>query len=695
MTKTDDFLIEIQTEELPPTLLYRLAESFSANLSDQIKKENLTFSDVSFFATPRRLAVLVKDLIGSQSDQIVERKGPALKAAFDKDGQPTKALMGFAKSAGAAVSDLHTIKNDQGEWMGVKQNIKGQAVTSLLPAMVNQAVSKLSAAKKMRWSSELTIFVRPVHSVVMLYGKSVIPANILGCKTGRTTQGHRFLSPGFINIPHASQYASLLETEGKVIPLFEKRVEIIQKNSRKLVLDQCGEKAQVLMSDALLNEVAGLIEWPVALIGRFDPSFLILPQEVLISAMEDHQRYFPVLDEKERLLPFFVVIANIETHQSNRVVHGNERVLRARLSDALFFYNEDQKTKLADRVPLLKGMIFQAKLGTLFDKAERLQALSQTIIQKLDLSHLDAARAGRLAKADLTTQMVNEFPELQGVMGHYYAFLNKEPPDVAQAIFEHVLPRFSKDYLPQSFLGQAVAIADRLDNLVGIFGINQRPTGEKDPFGLRRAAIGLLRIMIENNLDLDLKELIEAAIKNYNNLLPNQNVLEELFNFFQERLRVFYQERQVDMDVFASVQSLSITNPHDLDHRIKAVQAFKRSPEAESLAIANKRVSNILSQYQNKLSLSQIDTSLFDDDAEKILADQLEEKVLLVKNLYEAHEYEALLQELSSLRQPIDQFFDRVMVMTDDLSKRENRLLLLKKLRALFLQVADIALLNS
>lgn len=694
MSTHEDFLVEIQTEELPPTALLKLANAFSQHIKLSLEKNNLAFENIQTFATPRRLAVLVKNLVSAQQDQTIERKGPALAAAFDAQGKPTPACVGFARSCQVSPEELTTIKNAQGEWVGYIQKQAGQSVTALLPGIVVEAANVLPIPKRMRWGDKPTQFVRPVHSVIMLYGDQIIPAHILGCEAGRVTRGHRFMAPDFITIPHASTYASLLETEGYVLADFAQRRARIIQLAETCIEKKLASQAKVLCDPALLDEVTGLVEWPTALIGSFDEAFLRVPPEVLISAMQDHQRYFPVVDANQALLPYFVVISNIESHAPERVIHGNQRVLRARLSDADFFYTTDQQESLAERLTRLKGIVFQAKLGTLYDKAERLSQLSEFIAQKIKVDTQLSARAGLLAKTDLTTQMVGEFPELQGVMGYYYALHDNEPKAVANAIKEHYMPRFAGDSLPTEAVAQVVALADRIDTLTGTFGINQIPTGDKDPYGLRRAALGVLRILIENQINLDLKEVLVFSIASYQHPLQNADVLAQVINFLHERLRAWYQEQGITADVFAAVAALNLTNPLDIHQRMKAVQAFKKLPAAETLSIANKRVSNILAKYDEKLDSQRIDSAYFESPTEEALALQLETKEKAIASLFKSGKYDEVLLELSELRKPVDDFFDHVMVMTEDKKRRENRILLLTKLRALFLQVADIALLQ-
>lgn len=693
--KKEDFLVEIQTEELPPKSLLKLGKAFCKEIEERLQKSDLAFADITFFATPRRLAVWVKDLVSMQRDQTIERKGPTLSLAFDVKGNPSPACVGFARSCGVLPADLTTIKNEQGEWVGYRQKVAGKTVNELLPTIVAEAVLSLPVPKRMRWGDGEALFVRPVHSVIMLYGADVIDATILGCHTNRLTSGHLFHAPNTVSITDASSYAAYLATKAYVIPDFEKRREMIRDKAIQCVKKKLQGYGQVyISSEALLDEITGLVEWPVALCGQFDKVFLNLPEEVLISSMQDHQRYFPVVDEKFHLLPYFVTISNIESENSSRVIHGNERVLRARLSDAAFFYETDKNESLDARIERLKGIIFQAKLGTLHDKALRMSHLAVFIAKKMGAEVDHAKRAGWLAKTDLTTNMVGEFPELQGVMGYYYALHDKESDEVAFAIREHYMPRFAGDELPTHVMGQLLALTDRIDTLTGTFGIAQIPTGDKDPFGLRRAALGIIRILIEKNINLDLKEIVEFAFSNYSHPLANIETVDQVLTFIQERLRTWYLDQGVSSDIFAAVVALGINNPLDVHKRIKAVQTFKKLNEADALSVANKRVSNILAKYTDIIHAKAIDPKLFEVKAENELADQLAVKSQLVKELSQSDQYEEVLLQLAELRQPIDDFFDQVMVMTDDQSRRENRILLLKQLRQLFLNVADIALLQ-
>ncbi len=691
--KSADFLVEIHTEELPPKALKSLAENFLKEIESRFKQTNIVFSNAEFFATPRRLAVLAKDVIEEQPETQIERRGPALQSAFDASGNPTPACIGFAKSCGITPDQLMTIKNNQGEWVGYKQIVPGKKVTQLLPTIIQESLAALPIPKRMRWGNHPYEFVRPVTSIIMLYGNEIVESTILGLSSGRKTHGHRAHCTKQLSISHPAAYLDVLEKEGFVIADFARRKEMIRSQALTLTKKTLGENIQLVMSDALLNEVTGLVEWPVAVIGNFDKSFLDVPAEALISAMQDHQRYFPIMDQDDKLLPHFVTISNIQSNDISRVIAGNERVLRARLADAAFFYETDKKNRLVDRVENLKNVVFQAQLGTLFDKAERISTLSGFIAKQINENTNTASRAGLLAKADLTTEMVGEFPELQGIAGYYYAIHDGEEKALATALKEQYMPRFSGDALPKTKLGNIVALADRLDTLVGIFGIHQAPTGDKDPFALRRAALGVLRILIENKIDLDLKTLLTNTFQNYKVTLKNTNVVDDVMNFMWDRLKPWYHDLGMTPDIFSAVAALGITKPYDLHCRMLAVHNFKKLPEAESLAIANKRVTNLLAKQETEINLKQIDKTLFEFPAENTLTQQIEAQEHSIEELSREASYQDILSHLASLRNAVDDFFENVMVMTEDLQRRENRLLILIKLRGLFLQVADVALL--
>jgi len=694
MIKKDDLLVEIHTEELPPKALLKLAEAFRDQMQSRLQKANLTFDDITFFATPRRLAIFVKSLAATQPEQRIERRGPAKSAAFDANGKATPACVGFARSCGVTPEELITLKTEQGEWVGYIKQEPGKSVLQLLPAMVEECMHVLPIPKRMRWAEGHVPFTRPIHSILMLYGKEIVSGQVLGFELGRMTRGHRFHSSGALLIPSANEYESLL-TEHFVIADFERRRHEIIRLTQACVTTAFGAEASAVMDPDLLDEVTGLVEFPVALLGRFDEDFLHLPKEVLISSMQDHQRYFPVIGiQDKKLRPCFITISNIESRNPQGVIHGNERVLRARLADAAFFYATDKKLSLTQRLEKLKHIVFQAKLGTLYDKSQRLSELSAVIAQILNVNIALAKQAGWLAKTDLTTDMVGEFPELQGVMGYYYGEYDHLPAEVSTALRDYYLPRFAGDDLPREPISLALALADRLDTLIGTFGINQIPTGDKDPFGLRRAALGVVRMIIEKQLSLDLLALLNTAYNNYTVSLINQDAVNQVFAFIQERLRAYYQDQDISPDVFAAVAALNLSNLYNIHERIQAVQLFKTRQEAEALSAANKRVCNILAKFNGDLQSEIINPDYFEHTVEKVLAEQLETKHKMIDELAHAGRYDEVLLLLADLRQPVDDFFDQVMVMTDDIAKRNNRILMLTKLRALFLQVADIALLQ-
>lgn len=679
----NDFLVEIQTEELPPKSLKMLAEKFLEEIQTRLTKSDFTFQGAKYFATPRRLAVLINHLDAEQPDKTIERKGPALDKAYDASGNPTPACLGFAKSANVDVSELIKLP---GNFVGCKQHIKGKTVFEIMPQIVSESLAALPIPKPMRWGNHTEKFIRPVHSVILLYGKEIIPAIILGIQSGNKTQGHRFLHPEEVEITSPAHYESAL-LAANVIVDFEKRKEKIYQDSRNLVTQKLGPTILFPKDVALLEEVTSLVEWPKAILGNFDKKFLEVPLEALTSAMKDHQRYFPIYSGPNQLLPNFIAVSNIEGKDKRHIIAGNERVLRARLADAAFFYETDKKIKLSERLEKLKHIVFQNKLGSIFDKTERIKKLAAIIATQVGAEKSIAVKAAELSKSDLTTELVGEFPELQGIAGYYYA-TNEGNADIATALKEQYLPKFSGDILPNTKAGIALALADRIDTLVGIFGINQAPTGDKDPFGLRRAALGVLRILIEKHINLDLKELITKAADHYTTL-DNKNVISDTLNFILERIKAYYAEAPAT--VIASVMALNLFDPYDMIKRIDAVIAFDKLPEAESLSIANKRVSNILAKYTDIITETTINEKLFESDSEKNLTRKLNEQEKIIANL---NNYQAVLSQLASLKEPVDDFFDNVMVMTDDKSKRENRILILKKLRELFLHVADIALLQ-
>lgn len=687
---TQDFLFEIGCEELPPSTLNKLSNSLSRNIQTQLEKAELSFETLHSFATPRRLAVLINRLPTEQPPRVIERQGPSVKTAFGKDGTPTLACLSFARFCRVSMDQLQIKETKSGDFIYCCTEQPGQATKELLPEIIQTAIKQLPIFKVMRWGGHTEAFIRPVHWAVMMFGKDVVPATILGQMTSAETRGHHFHHPKRMVINQPNDYQRVLLTHGMVIADFEKRLEKI----RILIQEATTIKGQVIIDEDLLQEVTGMVEWPVALLGRFKAKFLELPPEVLITAMKVHQRCFSIKDEKGNLLPYFILVSNIESKDPKCIIEGNEHVINARLSDASFFYDNDLSVTLESRLPKLADVVFQRQLGTLADKTKRISKLAAFIAKQIHIDELLVRRVGLLSKCDLVSEMVYEFPSLQGIMGYYYSLHDKESESLANAIREHYQPRFSGDILPQSLPGACIALADRLDTIIGIIGIHKLPTGDKDPFALRRAAIGVLRILVEKRLPLDLLKLLEEAKKNFIVELPNKEVVDQSFEFIIERLRAWYLEKNVPPAIFMAVLSSQPTQLLDFDRRIKAVQHFQTLPEASALAAANKRVSNILKKQPGVEKLRLIDDSLFDSDTERILAKELKVHAESVNNLYKKADYIKALSELASLKELIDTFFDEVVVMVDDKKKRDNRLVLLSSLRQLFTQIADISLLS-
>jgi glycyl-tRNA synthetase beta chain len=687
--KKHDALIEIFTEELPPKALWRLANAFSTSVEASLKEAGLQCLAVKPLAAPRRLALIISELDEAQATQAVERRGPAIAAAFDKEGKPTKAAEGFAKSCGTSVEKLERMKTDKGEWLCYCATEEGKTTESLLPNMVNKALSQLPIPKLMRWGSGETRFVRPVHNVLMLFGRRVVEAEVLGLQTTHFTFGHRFHHPKKIVIRKPADYQRKLE-KAKVVVDFEKRREMILSQINQLAQEK---QAKVVMPAGLLDEVTSLVEWPHALLGEFDDRFLALPREVLISVMQQHQKCFAIENQQQKLLANFITVSNIESKSPEQVVVGNRRVMRARLSDAEFFYRQDKLMPLSERVDDLKHILFQKSLGTLFDKTQRVVKLVELLAPQLNADEGLAKQAALLAKTDLMTDMVGEFPELQGIMGRYYAEHDGEPGAVAVALDEQYMPRFSGDELPRTVVGQALALADRIDSIVGIFGIGKGPTGEKDPFALRRATLGVLRLIIEKRLNVDVRALIESACQVYGGALPNKNVMDDVLSFVRERHRYLSMREGFSAEIFAAVSSCEPKSFVDFYQRMDAVKAFKAMPEAESLAAANKRVKNILQKQTKALADKKVNQMLLQEPAEKALYAAVDQRQASTRLLLEKGDYKAVLAELAGLRSVVDQFFDGVMVMCDDEKLRDNRLALLMSLRGLFLQVADVSVL--
>lgn len=692
MSDVRDLLIELGTEELPPKALDKLRMAFETGIKSGLKEAELGFKSIRSYAAPRRLAVVVEDVDARQQDRLIERRGPATKAAFDEAGQATKALQGFARSCGVEVDALETMETDKGAWLVFKQQQVGAETSSLMGGILQKALQALPIPKRMRWGNLPGEFVRPVHWLVLLFGDEVIPVELLGVSSGKYSRGHRFHHPDEIEIESAQRYVHQLKNEGFVLADIAERKNTIREQVATL-----GETlgGQAVINEDLLNEVTGLVEWPVALSGEYDRRFLELPAEALISSMEEHQKYFAVRDNAGVLLPYFITICNIESQDPAQVVAGNERVILPRLSDAAFFWDTDRKHPLANRLEQLKTIVFQNKLGTVYDKSNRVAKLAAVIASQIGGDEQGAKRAALLAKCDLVTEMVGEFPDLQGIMGRYYARLDGEDNDVCEALDEQYLPRFAGDKLPQTKTGQALSLAEKLDTLVGLFGIGQPPTGVKDPFALRRAALGVLRIVIENDLDLDLKTLLEQALLELGDIATKPDCVQDVMAYLFERLRGYASDQGYQNDVFEAVLAIAPTRPLDFMQRLAAVAGFQQLEQAEALAAANKRIGNILRKNDSAEGASTINDTLLTEVSEQALAKKVTVVKASIVPLLAQADYAGVLTQLAEMREAVDAFFDQVMVMADDLAVRQNRLALLNETRALFLEVADISYLQA
>ncbi|MGV6858388.1 MAG: glycine--tRNA ligase subunit beta, partial [bacterium] len=619
MSDVKDFLVEIGTEELPPKALTKLSSSFSNHIESALKAADLSYESVKTYAAPRRLAVLVTGLPTQQADKKVEKRGPAVKAAFDAEGQPTPAAKGFASSCGVTVEQLGRMETPKGEWLFFESIQTGEPTAKLLPEMVSGALNQLPIPKRMRWGESTAEFVRPVHWVLMLFGDDVVESTVLEHTAGRNTYGHRFHHPEAIRIDAPSTYVSQLYETGYVMADFAERKERIRQ---QVEATAAGLNAEAILDEALLDEVTGLVEWPVTLVGSFEKEFLQVPQEALIYSMQDNQKYFAVVDNLGTLQPHFITVANIESKDPHKVIEGNERVIRPRLADAAFFWDQDRKQPLSKKIDELHKILFQRELGTLFDKMSRVKVVAAAIASRLDASESLAERAAELAKCDLMTNMVVEFPAMQGIAGRYLAEHDGEDKAVAIAIDEQYLPRQAGDRLPSGAISQALALAEKIDTLMGIFGIGQKPTGTKDPFALRRAALGVLRILIEKQLGLDIRELLELSAGLLGNRITADQAVQQCFDYIQERLKAYYHDQGIDTEVIDAVMAQSPTKPLDFDRRVKAVSAFLSLPEAQSLAAANKRIQNILKKAEGAVAL-EVDEKLLSEPAEQDLHAQV------------------------------------------------------------------------
>ena len=686
---TQNFLVEIGTEELPPKALKTLATSFADNVEAELNQAGLTFNKIEWFAAPRRLAVKVLNLATQQPSKEIEKRGPAVSAAFDAEGKPTKAAEGWARGCGITVEQAERIATDKGEWLVHRAKIEGQPTKNLLNDIVANALAKLPIPKPMRWADKTVQFIRPVHTVTMLLGDELIEGEILGVASARTIRGHRFLGEKEFEIQHADQYPQLLREKGSVVADFnERKAEILAKSQAKATA--LGGVADI--EESLLEEVTSLVEYPNVLAAKFEERFLAVPAEALVYTMKGDQKYFPIYDKDGKLLPHFIFVSNINPEDPTAIIEGNEKVVRPRLTDAEFFFKTDLKQKLVDRLPRLETVLFQQQLGTLKDKTDRIEKLAGEIAKQIGADEAKAKRAGLLSKCDLMTNMVFEFTDTQGVMGMHYARHDGEDEEVAVALNEQYMPRFAGDELPKSLVASAVALADKFDTLTGIFGIGQAPKGSADPFALRRAALGALRIIVEKNLPLDLEDLVKKSAALFGDKLTNQNVVADVVDFMLGRFRAWYQDEGIAVDVIQAVLARRPTRPADFDARVRAVSHFRTLDSAEALAAANKRVANILAKAEGDIGA--IDVALCVEPAEQVLAQSVLSLAKEVQPLIAQGEYTAVLDKLAGLRQPVDNFFDNVMVNAEDAKLRQNRLAILNTLQGLFLQVADISLLQ-
>ncbi|QHB16818.1 glycine--tRNA ligase subunit beta [Mannheimia pernigra] len=691
---TQNFLAEIGTEELPPKALKKLATAFAENVEQELNQAGLAFEKVEWFAAPRRLAVKVLGLAEAQPSKEVEKRGPAVSAAFDAEGKPTKAAEGWAKGCGITVEQAERIVTDKGEWLMHRAVIEGQPTKNLLVNIIAKSLANLPIPKTMRWGDKSEQFVRPVHTVTLLFGAELIEGNILGVVSGRTIRGHRFLGEPEFQIDNADQYPQLLKDRGSVVADFNER--------KALILAKSQEKATALggvadIEEDLLDEVTSLVEYPNVLTAKFEERFLAVPAEALVYTMKGDQKYFPLYakgegDKEGKLLPHFIFVSNINPEDPSKIIEGNEKVVRPRLTDAEFFFKTDLKQKLEDQLPRLETVLFQQQLGTLRDKTARIESLAGEIAAQIGADQTKAKRAGLLSKCDLMTNMVFEFTDTQGVMGMHYARHDGEDEEVAVALNEQYMPRFAGDELPNSLVACSVALADKFDTLTGIFGIGQAPKGSADPFALRRAALGSLRIIVEKNLPLDLTDIVAKSAKLFGDKLTNTNVVEDVVDFMLGRFRAWYESEGIAVDVIQAVLARRPTRPADFDARVRAVSHFRTLDSAEALAAANKRVSNILAKAD--VTIGEIDLTACVEPAEKALAEAVIGLKSEVQPLIAQGDYTAVLDKLANLRQPVDSFFDSVMVNAEDQKLRQNRLAILSTLQGLFLQVADISLLQ-
>lgn len=691
MAESADLLFELGTEELPPVALKKLSDAFTRAFVEGLDKANLRHGAVRAFATPRRLGLLIADCETAQPDSEMQRRGPAVQAAFDAEGNPSKAAEGFARSCGTTVDQLERLKSEKGEWLVYQISQKGKPAGELLPGIAEEALNRLPIPKRMRWGRSEAQFVRPVQWLVFMLGEAIVPCRILDTDAGNQTLGHRFHHPGALTISQPEHYPDLLQQQGYVMADFASRRDKIRQQVHQSA-EAMGGQAQI--DEALLDEVTGLVEWPVPITAGFEERFLEVPHEALISTMKKNQKYFHLVDQQGNLMNHFITIANIDSPKPELIKEGNERVVRPRLSDAMFFWRQDGKQTLENRIESLKTVLFQQKLGSMYDKSVRVATLARLIAERIGGDTALAEKAGMLSRCDLMSEMVLEFPDMQGIMGRYLAKQDGEPDEVASALDEFYMPRFSGDRLPETKTGIALSLAERIDTLVGIFGIGMKPTGDKDPFALRRAALGALRIMREHNLPLDIIEILTQAADPLAAQQSETDTVDQVYGFMMERLKGIYLDQQITVDQFEAVAATRPSSVADFERRIQAVDSFRKLPEAEALAAANKRIRNILKKSRDTIA-SSVDPALFEAPQEQALFESVGQKTEAIAPLMQTYAYEQVLTSLATLREPVDAFFDEVMVMAEEPAVRANRLALLNQLSALFLGVADISILQA
>lgn len=682
----ESLLIEVGTEELPPKSLKKLCLAFSDNIAKLLTKTGVQIGDSIAYATPRRLSICIKNVAEKQNDRIDERKGPSTAHAYDEKGEPTKAATGFARSCGVDLSELSTTKSSEGEWLYHSQKIEGIALNKILPDLILEALKTLPVAKKMRWGDKKDEFVRPIQWLVILHGERLVPATVMGVNSGNVTRGHRFHGQEKIVIPNAESYEEELRVKGCVIPSFEKRkgriLDQIQRVNERL-------NGKIELDDDLLDEVVGLVEWPTLIMGSFDKHFLSLPDEVLISSMQKHQKYFPVRSNEDILTNDFVTVCNIESIDPDIVRLGNERVIRPRLADAEFFFQTDTSKSLESHQEYLGRMTFQKKLGTLLDKTKRITVIASEISEVCKAKQINTNRAAQLARCDLLSEMVGEFPDLQGVMGSYYAEKDGENPEVCLAIKEFYHPRFSGDTIPSTATGRCITLADKIDSIVGLFGVGLAPTGDKDFYALRRAAVGVFRIIVESNIEIDLQNLISIATNQFNKISFPDKITVDILTFIDDRMRAYYLDTGLPIDTFNSIPSLKIISPMEKDRRIKAVNEYRELPEARSLSAANKRITNILKKSVEK-NRGAWNQKLLIDDSEKKLAEKISTLRPQLETLFNERKYVGYMKKLAELNDDVNNFFESVMIICDEKDIQHNRVALLHDLQDLFGKIADI-----